>query len=151
GDYVCSSQANIFGVATWPNPASARLPGEGRMALHRGHSAPEQGPSGSAIWLLCADRRGRPLSGVAQSSDERAGSSMRSVADMSWDQAIAMEEFAEPMCFTTHAHREAVAEMLGREVVASSQSGKSRTEWPPAPRPRRDAAGAATSDGVGQL
>lgn len=39
---------------------------------------------------------------------------LRSVADMSWDQAIAMEEFAEPMCFTTHAHREAVAEMLGR-------------------------------------
>lgn len=38
---------------------------------------------------------------------------LRSVADMSWDQAIAMEEFAEPMCFTTHAHREAVAAMLG--------------------------------------
>ena len=39
---------------------------------------------------------------------------LRSVADMSWDQAIAMEEFAEPMYFTTQAHREAVAEMLGR-------------------------------------
>lgn len=39
---------------------------------------------------------------------------LRSVVDMSWEQAIAMEEFAEPMCFTTHAHREAVAEMLGR-------------------------------------
>jgi 2-(1,2-epoxy-1,2-dihydrophenyl)acetyl-CoA isomerase len=31
---------------------------------------------------------------------------------MSWEQAIAMEELAEPQCFTTAAHREAVAEML---------------------------------------
>ena len=37
---------------------------------------------------------------------------LRSVADMSWEQAIAMEEFAEPMCFTTQAHRDAVNEML---------------------------------------
>jgi 2-(1,2-epoxy-1,2-dihydrophenyl)acetyl-CoA isomerase len=37
---------------------------------------------------------------------------LRGAADMSWEQAIAMEEFAEPMCFTTTAHREAVAELL---------------------------------------
>lgn len=37
---------------------------------------------------------------------------LRQAADMSWDQAIAMEEFAEPMCFTTTGHREAVAELL---------------------------------------
>ena len=37
---------------------------------------------------------------------------LRGAADMTWDQAIAMEEFAEPMCFTTAAHREAVAELL---------------------------------------
>jgi hypothetical protein len=30
-----------------------------------------------------------------------------------WEQAIAMEELAEPQCFTTAAHREAVAAMLG--------------------------------------
>jgi len=52
-----------------------------------------------------------------------------SVADMSWDQAIAMEEFAEPMCFATHAHREAVAEMLGRRGGRVYQSGKNRTAW----------------------
>ena len=34
---------------------------------------------------------------------------LRSVADMSWDQAIAMKEYAEPMCFTTQAHRDAVS------------------------------------------
>jgi 2-(1,2-epoxy-1,2-dihydrophenyl)acetyl-CoA isomerase len=34
---------------------------------------------------------------------------LRSAADMSWDQAIAMEEFAEPQCFTTAAHRQGVA------------------------------------------
>ena len=39
---------------------------------------------------------------------------LRGAADMSWDHAIAMEEFAEPMCFTTTAHREAVAELLSR-------------------------------------
>ena len=37
---------------------------------------------------------------------------LRQTADMTWDQAIAMEEFAEPMCFTTTGHREAVAQML---------------------------------------
>jgi 2-(1,2-epoxy-1,2-dihydrophenyl)acetyl-CoA isomerase len=37
---------------------------------------------------------------------------LRNCADMSWEQAIAMEEFAEPMCFTTDAHREAVQELL---------------------------------------
>jgi 2-(1,2-epoxy-1,2-dihydrophenyl)acetyl-CoA isomerase len=37
---------------------------------------------------------------------------LRQAADMTWEQAIAMEEFAEPMCFTTEAHRHAVAELL---------------------------------------
>ncbi len=37
---------------------------------------------------------------------------LRGAADMTWDQAIAMEEFAEPMCFTTTGHREAVQELL---------------------------------------
>ena len=39
---------------------------------------------------------------------------LRQAADLTWDQAIAMEEFAEPMCFTTTGHREAVAELLRR-------------------------------------
>jgi 2-(1,2-epoxy-1,2-dihydrophenyl)acetyl-CoA isomerase len=37
---------------------------------------------------------------------------LRQAADLTWDQAIAMEEFAEPMCFTTAGHREGVAELL---------------------------------------
>jgi 2-(1,2-epoxy-1,2-dihydrophenyl)acetyl-CoA isomerase len=37
---------------------------------------------------------------------------LRQAADLSWEQAIAMEELAEPQCFTTEAHRQAVAEML---------------------------------------
>ncbi len=37
---------------------------------------------------------------------------LRQAVDMSWDQAIAMEEFAEPMCFTTAGHRDAVNELL---------------------------------------
>jgi 2-(1,2-epoxy-1,2-dihydrophenyl)acetyl-CoA isomerase len=38
---------------------------------------------------------------------------LRNAADMTWEQAIAMEEFAEPTCFTTRAHREAVTRLLG--------------------------------------
>jgi 2-(1,2-epoxy-1,2-dihydrophenyl)acetyl-CoA isomerase len=37
---------------------------------------------------------------------------LRTAADASWETAIALEEFAEPQCFTTTAHRDAVAEML---------------------------------------
>jgi 2-(1,2-epoxy-1,2-dihydrophenyl)acetyl-CoA isomerase len=37
---------------------------------------------------------------------------LRGAADMTWDQAIAMEEFAEPQCFTTEAHRTAVEGIL---------------------------------------
>jgi 2-(1,2-epoxy-1,2-dihydrophenyl)acetyl-CoA isomerase len=39
---------------------------------------------------------------------------LRASADASWETSIALEEFAEPQCFTTPAHREAVAELLGR-------------------------------------
>ena len=38
---------------------------------------------------------------------------LRQCADMSWEQAITMEEFAEPMCFTTEAHRAGVNELVG--------------------------------------
>jgi 2-(1,2-epoxy-1,2-dihydrophenyl)acetyl-CoA isomerase len=36
---------------------------------------------------------------------------LRNCADMTWDQAITMEEFAEPTCFTTEAHRVAVEQL----------------------------------------
>lgn len=39
---------------------------------------------------------------------------LRAAADMSWEQALAMEEFAEPGCFTTSDHREAVEAFLAR-------------------------------------
>jgi 2-(1,2-epoxy-1,2-dihydrophenyl)acetyl-CoA isomerase len=37
---------------------------------------------------------------------------LRQCSDMTWEQAIAIEEFAEPMCFTTEAHRAGVAELV---------------------------------------
>jgi 2-(1,2-epoxy-1,2-dihydrophenyl)acetyl-CoA isomerase len=43
---------------------------------------------------------------------------LRHAADMTWEQAIAMEEFSEPMCFTTEAHQAAV-----RELIAQSSTG----------------------------
>jgi 2-(1,2-epoxy-1,2-dihydrophenyl)acetyl-CoA isomerase len=39
---------------------------------------------------------------------------LRGAADLTWEQAIAMEEFAEPMCFTTRRHRDGVAQLLSR-------------------------------------
>ena len=39
---------------------------------------------------------------------------LRHAADLTWEQAIAMEEFAEPIAFTTRAHRDGVASMLAR-------------------------------------
>lgn len=39
---------------------------------------------------------------------------LRNAADLTWEQAIAMEEFAEPMCFTTQAHRDGVAELIAK-------------------------------------
>ncbi|MBZ2189927.1 enoyl-CoA hydratase/isomerase family protein [Alcanivorax sp. JB21] len=39
---------------------------------------------------------------------EMAKVQMRKVVDMPWDQAIVMEEFAEPICFTPQSHRDAV-------------------------------------------
>jgi 2-(1,2-epoxy-1,2-dihydrophenyl)acetyl-CoA isomerase len=39
---------------------------------------------------------------------------LRQCADLTWEQAIAMEEFAEPMCFTTQAHQDAVNELLAK-------------------------------------
>jgi 2-(1,2-epoxy-1,2-dihydrophenyl)acetyl-CoA isomerase len=38
---------------------------------------------------------------------------LRQAADMTWDQAVTMEEFAEPNCFSTSAHRRAVHALLG--------------------------------------
>ncbi len=43
---------------------------------------------------------------------------LRRAADLSWEHAIAMEEFAEPMCFTTAGHRDAV-----RRFLASHKGG----------------------------
>ncbi len=37
---------------------------------------------------------------------------LRQAADMTWDQAIALEEFAEPNAFTTRAHRDGVGALL---------------------------------------
>ncbi len=37
---------------------------------------------------------------------------LRQCAEMTWEQTVTMEEFAEPMCFTTHAHKDAVAALV---------------------------------------
>ncbi len=41
---------------------------------------------------------------------------LRQAADMTWDQALTIEEFAEPMCFTTQAHQEAIRAFLEKRA-----------------------------------
>jgi 2-(1,2-epoxy-1,2-dihydrophenyl)acetyl-CoA isomerase len=55
---------------------------------------------------------------------------LRRAADLSWEQAIAMEELAEPMCFTTAGHRDAVARFLGgaNEGERRAERGKLKAE-----------------------
>ena len=43
---------------------------------------------------------------------EMSKAPLRQCADMTWEQAVTMEEFTEPMCFTTSAHKDAVRELL---------------------------------------
>lgn len=43
---------------------------------------------------------------------------LRSAADIPWEQSLVAEEFAEPMCFSTRAHREAVSAFLSRRSGA---------------------------------
>jgi 2-(1,2-epoxy-1,2-dihydrophenyl)acetyl-CoA isomerase len=54
---------------------------------------------------------------------------LRNIADMSWDQAIAVEEFAEPMCFTTRAHRDAVNTMLKGQAHNHVDKPRKVTRW----------------------
>jgi 2-(1,2-epoxy-1,2-dihydrophenyl)acetyl-CoA isomerase len=51
---------------------------------------------------------------------EMSKSLLRQCADLSWEQAIAMEEFAEPMCFTTSAHKDAVQELLAHAAGSTA-------------------------------
>jgi 2-(1,2-epoxy-1,2-dihydrophenyl)acetyl-CoA isomerase len=39
---------------------------------------------------------------------------LRAAVDLTWEQAITLEEFAEPGCFTTRAHRDAVHALLAQ-------------------------------------
>jgi 2-(1,2-epoxy-1,2-dihydrophenyl)acetyl-CoA isomerase len=43
---------------------------------------------------------------------------MRAAADMTWQQAILAEEFAEPSTFTTRAHQEAIRSLVGKREKA---------------------------------
>ena len=47
---------------------------------------------------------------------------LRAAADGSWESTLAMEEFAEPQCFTTGAFQEAV-----RGLLAGAMSGPPAT------------------------
>jgi 2-(1,2-epoxy-1,2-dihydrophenyl)acetyl-CoA isomerase len=42
---------------------------------------------------------------------------LRRASDATWEQAIAMEEFAEPMCFTTAGHQAAVRQFLAARAA----------------------------------
>ena len=54
---------------------------------------------------------------------------LRASADASWEQSLALEEFAEPTCFTTKGFADGV-----REVIAATASSEPRDGHPLRPR-----------------
>jgi hypothetical protein len=62
---------------------------------------------------LASERAYRPRVRPAR-ADPRGGSRCCAAADANWDGALAMEEFAEPSCFTTRAFADAVRELSER-------------------------------------
>jgi 2-(1,2-epoxy-1,2-dihydrophenyl)acetyl-CoA isomerase len=68
--------------------------------------------------VLTLDDPGRlnPLSAEPEHLLAMSKPLLRHCAEVTWEQAIAMEEFAEPICFTTQAHRDRGAKLLGREA-----------------------------------
>jgi 2-(1,2-epoxy-1,2-dihydrophenyl)acetyl-CoA isomerase len=54
------------------------------------------------------------VSALAPHAAEMTKPLLRAASDASWEGALALEEFAEPTCFTTHAFSRAVGAMLSR-------------------------------------
>ena len=63
--------------------------------------------------LQAADAWADRIAELAPHALAMSKSLLRAAADASWDGALAMEEFAEPNCFTTAPFREAVTTMRG--------------------------------------
>ena len=63
--------------------------------------------------LAAADRWCDDVAKLAPHALVMAKPLLRAAADTPWDAALAMEEFAEPSCFTTDRFQGAVREMLG--------------------------------------
>lgn len=64
--------------------------------------------------LAAAERWCDRVSAMPPHAMEMTKPLLRAVADASWDGALALEEFAEPSCFTTEAFADAVRGMLAR-------------------------------------
>lgn len=52
------------------------------------------------------------VSALPQTVTAMSKTLLRKASDMTWEQALVMEEFAEPICFTTQDHRSAVEKMI---------------------------------------
>jgi 2-(1,2-epoxy-1,2-dihydrophenyl)acetyl-CoA isomerase len=63
--------------------------------------------------LAAADRWCDRIAALAPHALAMAKPLLRGAADASWDNSLAMEEFAEPNCFTTAPFQQAVRSMLG--------------------------------------
>lgn len=62
--------------------------------------------------LAAADRWCDDIARVPSHTVRLAKPLLRAAADLTWDQALIMEEFAEPICFTTGSFRRAVSSFL---------------------------------------
>lgn len=83
-----------------------------RTAAIGAEEAVEMGIASAAVahdeLMAAAARRADELLDLPPHVPAMAKRILRSAADMGWQQAIALEELAEPLCFTTRAHVEAL-------------------------------------------
>ena len=69
--------------------------------------------------------RARKFAKLPDNALQMAKPLLRQVSEMTWEQAITMEEFAEPLTFTT----EHFTEIIGQ--LRPEDDGRSQPGWPP--------------------
>jgi 2-(1,2-epoxy-1,2-dihydrophenyl)acetyl-CoA isomerase len=78
-----------------------------RLGLANSVHAPEEMEAAAMAWC---DR----IAALPEHAVRMAKPLLRAAVDQAWPHALVTEELAEPSCFTTAAHREAVAALLAR-------------------------------------
>lgn len=79
-----------------------------------------------------AERRAAALEGLAGHVPAMTKAVLRQSADLTWPQAIAFEELAQPLCFSSQGHRDSVSDLLAAAAARRAErKERSKGEAPP--------------------